>query len=346
MKAEGTGSREGLNKNISIALCTYNGAAYLAEQLASLAQQSHKPFEVVVCDDCSVDDTVKIVNDFKNRVGFIVRIYENTEKLGVVKNFARAISLCRGDYIAIADQDDYWVPDKIELKLKAMKKAEERYGSTTPILIHSDLKVVDGSGDLIAKSYRRRYQLQFLQKEPLRNLLVQNYVTGCTTLVNQALVEKALPIPKQALMHDWWLAQIAAASGKIVSLDKTLVIYRQHDINVVGSRDYYSLPNVRRLSAVDSIEMTIAGSVRQSLTLIARLEDMAGFKAPSYAVNFLDAAQKSGCKAAFLALRHRIRKYPFAGNIVFLLLLLKSGYIKFLSDSLAIEQQNSSTGEL
>src|SRR3712207_5989304 len=101
--------------SLSVALCTYDGARYLPEQLESLARQRRLPDELVVCDDGSADDTVDVVRRFADRAPFAVRLSLNPQNLGFVKNFEQAIRLCRGDLIALADQDDVWHPQKLEL---------------------------------------------------------------------------------------------------------------------------------------------------------------------------------------------------------------------------------------
>src|SRR5215470_8302349 len=100
---------------ISVAMCTYNGARFLAEQLGSLAAQSRLPDELVVCDDGSTDESAEIVKDFARHAPFPVRLEVNEENLGATKNFEKAIGLCRGEVIALSDQDDVWYPKKLEL---------------------------------------------------------------------------------------------------------------------------------------------------------------------------------------------------------------------------------------
>ena len=124
----------------------------MREQLESIAAQTLLPVELVVCDDGSTDDTMALVRDFARWAPFAVRLYGNENRLGVIANYSRTVSLCRGDYIALCDQDDLWRPEKLELSLDYMRGAEERYGQKTPLLVHSDLQVVDLQGRFMAAS--------------------------------------------------------------------------------------------------------------------------------------------------------------------------------------------------
>ncbi len=222
-------------ERLSVALCTYNGAKYLREQLDSIASQTYPPDELVVCDDRSVDGSVEIAKTFASRAPFPVRLYVNEEGLGTIKNFESAIGLCEGDFVALSDQDDVWLPNKLEVTLRAMREAEDRYGVATPILVHTDLRVVDPERRLIAPSFYKHQGYRRSHKNPLAKLLVKNYVTGCTLMMNRALRNAGLPIPREAMMHDWWLALVAAALGRVVSLPEATVLYRQHGGNAVGA---------------------------------------------------------------------------------------------------------------
>ena len=318
---------------ISVALCTFNGAEYLGDQLWSIAEQSLTPFELVICDDRSSDGTLGIIERFKLKSDCPVRIYQNSEQIGVLKNFTKAISLCEGDYIALSDQDDIWLPDKLGIAYMAVKKAEAYGGKGIPLLVHSDLKVVNSDGVVIAESFIRQNRITSPQKEPMRTLLVQNYVTGCTVLMNRSLVEVALPIPEEALMHDWWLALIAASLGEIIYLPDATVLYRQHSGNVIGSRAFFSISNFLRLVDIPTLELEIAALVKQSVALKKHLSEKPDYFAPVYLDRLLEAAQRSGFRTALVALIYKIKKYPWTRNIFFMLLLLKGGYLRFLRSS-------------
>lgn len=227
---------------LSVILCTCNGGKYLAEQLESLARQTLLPDELVVSDDASDDDTLRVVQEFSGRVPFAVRVIGQSSRLGVVANFSAGAAQCHGDYIALCDQDDVWLPEKLEKEMAVMQKLEKLYGDSCPLLVHGDLCVVDDQLEQKDASLMRAQGLQdeFTSHAALCVLLVQNYVTGCTILFNRALYQRAWPFPEEAVMHDWWLALVASAVGNIGFVDAPLLLYRQHADNVVGARSFWN----------------------------------------------------------------------------------------------------------
>jgi GT2 family glycosyltransferase len=314
---------------ISVALCSYNGAKYIREQLESIAGQSLKPKEIVVCDDGSTDGTVELVESFAHSSDVEVQVYKNERWLGVNANFSRAISLCRGNYIALSDQDDIWAEGKLELCLAEMVRQERAVGPDRPCLVHSDLQVCDTDGRLLAGSFMHRQGLSHVESDPLKVLVVRGFVTGATVLLNRALMEAALPFPEEAVHHDWWLALVAAGAGIIGFVPRGLVYYRQHEGNVIGSKSYYSPGNIGRLGRLGELEARVAASVKQGQALSARLESIGHFL-PVYFENYLQAAQKSGRAALVSAVKHSIGRPGFFRNLIFKALLLKGGYLKYL----------------
>ncbi|WP_082893483.1 glycosyltransferase family 2 protein [Rufibacter ruber] len=218
---------------VSIAMATYNGEKFLEEQLASIFNQTHPNLEVVVCDDISTDRTIDILQQYA--LTHNLKYTVNRERLGVVQNFSNAISMASGDYVALADQDDVWLPTKIENSLQKLLLLERQSSPLTPALVFTDLQVVDEQLQPLYPSY-----WEFMKLNPsnwyLNRILVENVMTGCTALMNKPLLEIALPIPNQALMHDTWLLLTAASFGKVSFLQERTVLYRQHPQNVVGAR--------------------------------------------------------------------------------------------------------------
>ena len=207
---------------ISIAMCTYNGERYLAEQLDSIVNQSYINLEIIVVDDCSSDGTVDILTDYAKRDGRI-RLICNDENLGFVRNFEKAISESRGDLIALADQDDIWFPEKIA-------KLAEDIGDDW--LIYSKVGVIDGSGV--------RQNIEFPNVNRLEgycalSLILNNCVTGHACLMKRAVIELAMPAMSKMPYHDQWLAIVAASRGKLKAGGEILSLYRKHDSNAVWS---------------------------------------------------------------------------------------------------------------
>lgn len=276
-----SGKRPDVNEpTVSVALCTFNGTKYARAQLDSIAAQSRPPDEIVVCDDRSDDDTVAIVRDFAKDAGFPVRIEINERRLGTILNFDKAIGLCRGDIVFLSDQDDLWRPGKIEHQTAQLREMEGRYGRDTPILVHSDLEVAGPNLDRIAPSFLRRQGLSHLEGDSQRGLLVQNFVTGCATAVNRALIDLARPIPEDCMMHDWWLALCAAARGHIGFSAAPLVSYRQHRGNQLGSRGVLRQYNPIRNNYRQHWKQTQA-LLRRTMRQAALLRDRLAAQEPS-----------------------------------------------------------------
>jgi glycosyltransferase involved in cell wall biosynthesis len=226
-----------MENRVDILLATYQGASFLKEQLESIFTQTHSDFHLFIRDDGSTDKTLSIVSDFqKNYPGFITLIPSN-KNLGIKGNFSELMRHSKANYIMFSDQDDHWLPNKIELSLKKIKEMELKYGLTTPLLVHTDLKVVKSDLSLTHPSFWAYSSLDPSLTQ-LNRLLVQNVVTGCTAMMNQALLKKAYPIPREVLMHDWWLALVAILFGKVEHINDSTILYRQHGKNDTGAKQY------------------------------------------------------------------------------------------------------------
>ncbi len=280
---------------ISIALCTYNGERYLAELLQSLASQRLRPWELVVCDDCSTDSTLSILEEFGRSAPFRVSITSNTENLGVIKNFEKAFSLCTGDYIAPCDQDDVWLPEKLE-KLAACLQGCSGENNDSPVLVHANLELVDDNLESTGKSYLQHQGLKLTHADQYRTLLVQNYIPGCSMLFSTDLLSRALPIPDSAVMHDWWLALIASLTGKICFEPSTTVLYRQHKGNLVGSQSRFSPGTawsaMLLLPALKTIGRNHRAASAQALAAGRRLHNN-GIDIPADAAGYIASLSKS-----------------------------------------------------
>lgn len=229
-----------ISKNrIDILLSTYNGGPYLKEQLASIVSQDVTDWHIIVRDDSSDDDCVSIIKEFSSRYpDKITIISESKERLGVIGSYNLLLEHSNAPYVVFCDQDDVWLPNKLELLLDRIQKVEQVNGRGTPILIHSDLLVVNEELSLLDKSFWHYQKLNPTVMQSLRRLLVQNCVTGCATMVNESLVKFALPIPQSAIMHDWWFALLAVSLGKLEIVPTATVKYRQHAGNDTGAKKW------------------------------------------------------------------------------------------------------------
>lgn len=221
---------------VEILLATYNGAAYLEAQLESLLKQTFQDWKVIARDDGSSDATLKILKDFAQRHPNRIQIIEDGKKgLGAKGNFARLLEFAQARYVMFCDQDDVWLPSKIELTLARMQALEAKLGPQTPVLVCTDLEVVDRNLQRIAPSLVEYQSLEPRSGQPWKHLMVQNFVTGCTVMLNRSLLQQALPIPLEAKMHDWWLALVGGVFGHIEFVPEPTVLYRQHGNNDTGA---------------------------------------------------------------------------------------------------------------
>lgn len=244
-----------IGKTVSVAMCTYNGARYVEAQLSSLAGQTRPPDELVVCDDCSSDDTVDLIESFSQRARFPVRIFRNRTNVGPYRNFEQALSRCRGDYVFFCDQDDVWLPHKIDRMLNKMIVSEKSLSANIPILLHCDLEIVDANLNHIHDSFVRYFQFPNLEPD-FQSIIFGNVVTGCASAVNRPLLEVMQPFPEvqanwHRFGHDWWAAICAASTGKVLFIDEVLVRYRIHANNFAGKlehRNVKAMPHSTKLS--------------------------------------------------------------------------------------------------
>lgn len=233
-----------------IVLATYNGARFLPAQLASIQAQTVTAWTLLVRDDGSTDNTTELVRAAAHLDPRIELVDgDRPGHAGVVGNFGRlaALALERGaSHVFLADQDDVWAPDKMARLLEAMTAAEARRGVDCPVLAHSDLRLIDGDSRAVADSFMRFQRIRHEERDPLRMLLVQNFVTGCATAVNRALLSFATPVPDGVPMHDWWLAICAAATGELVFITEPTIDYRRHGANTVAVRGFWRTLNPLR----------------------------------------------------------------------------------------------------
>ena len=217
--------------SVSVALCTYNGAPFLRDQLDSIARQTRLPDEVVIRDDRSSDGTAKIVADWSARVPFPVRWRVNATNLGSTRNFGLAISECAGDLIVLSDQDDVWLPHKLE---RIAGYFAEHPGTEA---VFTDGWVVDESLTKIKLlSEKVPFDAAGLQREIRDGRIVatlarRTLATGATMALRAGLREAILPFPEalpHGLLHDAWIAIVAAIRGTLHFLGEPLILYRQH----------------------------------------------------------------------------------------------------------------------
>lgn len=224
--------------SVSVALCTYNGERYVEEQLRTILAQETPAMEVVVSDDGSTDDTVAIVKAIAASApdATPIRLVHIERVGGVARNFDRAIAECRGDIVALSDQDDRWSPDRLTTIVAVLS------GHTAPSLVFGDATLIDAGGDVLPGTLRGGLRLTRSEREsleggrPFEALIRRNLVTGAVAAFTRDLYELSAPFP-DLWVHDEWLAIMAAGLGRVIPTTEVLGAYRLHDSNQIGIPD-------------------------------------------------------------------------------------------------------------
>lgn len=215
---------------VNILMSTYNGQQFLAEQIRSIQEQSYTDWTLFIRDDGSSDNTKEILKDFERQDSRIHLIdSDKSDNLGVIKSFHKLVNHDRADYYFFSDQDDVWLPNKLELSLKEA----QNYLADFPLMVYMDLKVVNQDLEIMTESMVKS-QSHHANTELVQEL-TENTVTGGVAMINRALAEMWQETD-DILMHDWYLALLASAFGNLVFIDQPGELYRQHSDNVLGAR--------------------------------------------------------------------------------------------------------------
>ena len=241
---------------IDILMATYNGEKYLKEQLDSILNQTYSNFRLLISDDCSKDRTREILKEYEQKDNRIKVFYQETN-LGYVKNFEFLLNQVESDIYALSDQDDVWLPKKIE-------KTYNKMMETNSDLVFTDLEVVNENLETIYPSYNDFMRFSRKIKENKDSYLMEylyNTITGCTLMSKKSFLDKILPIPTDSkyVIHDSWIGLVVSLYGKVEYLDEPTIKYRQHGNNQVGtnhiSHKFTKLEDVRNLFIDVKIEL-------------------------------------------------------------------------------------------
>lgn len=224
---------------ISIAMATYNGEEFLAQQIDSILNQSWKNIELIICDDHSDDSTVEIIERYVKE-NKCIKLYKNESRVGVVKNFEKAIGLSSASYIALSDQDDIWVENKLELLMSEMHKLEQSYDHL-PLMVHSDLSMIDDVNNTLNNSYFKFKDYNLKKTKDLNHIISRCGVMGNTVLMNSHLKNRIVPFPDGLDIHDYWIALINEIYGKRTTCQEPLVHYRIHTRNLSNSIEKFEI---------------------------------------------------------------------------------------------------------
>lgn len=232
---------------ISVALCTYNGSRFLKEQVDSMAAQTRLPSEVVVCDDGSTDSTLEMLEDFRARSSFPVRIVRNEQNLGRTKNFEKCVGLCSGDFIALSDFDDAWYPNKLDVLSQALER-DDQAGFAC-----SNADLMDGDGNRVAGTLYRSLGFLFFPgttfpaKVDVPMLMKMNVATGSAMMIRASIRKYGLPISSQWVQDAWIALKSAFAGNHGIAVDDRLMKYRLHSgqLSGVHPAPWQLLPHLR-----------------------------------------------------------------------------------------------------
>jgi glycosyltransferase involved in cell wall biosynthesis len=235
------------NLRISVAMCTYNGARFLKEQLESISSQTAQPCELIVCDDGSGDETIPILRNFAHTAQFPMRLLErDNRRLGCTKNFERAIGLCTGDVICLADQDDVWEPEKL------VRLGSAFATRSAPGYAFSDAELIDEQGRRLGKrmwssvGFYGAESDVFEKSNQVTVLLRRAVVTGATMAFRATLRDIVLPLSPY-FVHDYWISMVSSCVGAHgVAISEPLTRYRQHSAQQIGPPDRSWLRKIER----------------------------------------------------------------------------------------------------
>ena len=323
---------------IDILLSTYNGEAFLKEQLDSILNQTYKDFKLIIRDDVSTDSTVDIITDYvhkypseilyingvyyknmDNRIGGGDKNNNGNEKghLGFNLSYNELLKYSTSDYIMFADQDDMWLPKKIEISIGRIKELEKKFPDK-PILVHSDLTVVNKDLKIIESSFFKYIRIN-PSKNSLNGLIMQNTVTGCTMIINRSLVDIAIPLTEEVFFYDYWFALVAKIFGIIDTINEPLILYRQHDSNVIGA----GANNIRKLLKKISI---IKDLYRQGCLLYKRYynyndSNNKGLKSHYKMIlkSFVEIGSANPIKRLYIIFKYKFFRQGFKRNLAIVL---------------------------
>lgn len=228
-----------MNDTIAVVLATYNGEKYLKRQIESILDQTYKNIKIYIGDDCSKDGTIDIIRAYKNLYPDKITYYQNKINIGFVKNFEKLLQNTKEDYIAFSDQDDIWLPSKLEEQINKIKEIEKK--SNLPIMCHSDLIMIDENHNIIYNSFFSFKKYKLKPEKDLGHILGPCGVMGNTMMINRTLKDIILPFPEEIDFHDYYIAVVCELFGKRVTFYKAFVLYRIHQDNTSNNKLYPSV---------------------------------------------------------------------------------------------------------
>ena len=303
---------------IVILLSTYNGEKYLKDQLDSIFSQTYKDFEIIARDDGSNDETINILKSYN------IKILDTDKNLGAKLSFSTllnyAVKNTDAEYFVFCDQDDIWKSDKIEKTIATMKELEKT-NSDLPLLVHTDLEVVDEKLNVLNKSFWK-YEKRDPSLNSINRLIMQSTVTGCTMMINRKLAEMSLPISENSIMHDWWISMVASSFGKIAYLEESTISYRQHSSNDTGSKKFglsLILKKAINFLFYDELYKHLDRNINQAESFLNQYESLLDIDTKNMLKDFVSIKEKSFLEKRKILFKHDILKQGIIRNMGLLL---------------------------
>ncbi len=331
-----------MSLKISIAMATYNGSAYIEEQINSFINQTRKPDELIITDDCSTDNTLEIIRDIQKKAPFKIIFSQNKERLGYSSNFNAALSKTTGDIIFLSDQDDFWFPEKIEKTLKIFSE------NLNIGLIINDVEI---TGEYLKPTGVSK--LKQIQRSGRKE---DQFVMGCAVSVRRSHLEMCLPIPKtEALSHDKWIVGIAQAL-KVKLINKEILQYYRRHGNNTSEAVFNSVASIKKIDtykknlkkALSMRKKTHKLELLREKTYIKELEKIYSRIPIKFKDSFGLYIKRKKSTLALLKYRKKIRKQKLTSRLFMSSKLLYQGEYKkangfksFLADVIIRSPENN-----
>lgn len=304
---------------VSIVMATYNGEKYLREQIDSILENTYTDWKLEICDDGSKDQSIVIAKEYEANFPDKIQVHVNKKNLGFVHNFLQGAQRAKGKYVMFCDQDDVWLPSKIEHTLQYIKKMEKHYGVDMPLAVFTDAKVVDAKKRELHPSFFQSGKLD-ATKLDLRYLLMENKLIGCTVLFNRKVLDYLSVLPQEARYHDWWIGIIVASFGKIGFLKESTLLYRQHEKNVVGNQNFLSYIT-NRISSLRKQKEALVSTERQAYNILKIFQNQLPLKEKRIITEFSMLGKRNWFARRRILIKYGYWKTGMVRNIgVFLIL--------------------------
>lgn len=295
---------------VAILLATYNGAEYLGEQLDSLLAQTYTDWTAYIHDDGSQDATLEVIDAYVKKYPEHFVCVEGEPTGGARNNFFYLLKRVEAGEYLFCDQDDVWLPDKIE---KTVQRMRETPSGEAPRLVFTELTVADENLQVIAERMSS-YQALDCTKTGINRLIIQNVITGCTVMINRPLRDRILLVRHmdKIVMHDWWAGLIASLYGSISFVEEPTILYRQHRENSVGAIDFHNKSYLlKKAKTPDRIRLSLKKTRLQAEELV----EVFGLPADSLCAGYARLDEKNKLQRLRFYRKNDIKKTNLLRNV-------------------------------